>query len=166
MQISRRNALLGAGAAAAVAGVPAGAQAGDVVLLGRIARFNSLYDNYRRVQAKDVAHRARIAAMPDCPGFDPPTLSRAYEAFMEKHDAYRYYHEGGPPIEQAEPLAEAIFKTPAETARGVLEKLKIAHAAIGDGGDTGDIDLEAYQDLDALWMETVIADFERLVGEA
>ncbi len=49
---------------------------------------------------------------------------------------------------------------------GALEKLKIAYTAVGDGveTDTGDSDLESFQDLEAPLMEAVIADFECLIG--
>ena len=67
MQISRRGALLGASAAAVVAGVPGAVLAEDAVLLAQVARFHDLYDAWRCVWAKYVEHREQIAAMPDCP---------------------------------------------------------------------------------------------------
>ena len=47
---------------------------------------------------------------------------------------------------------------------GAFKKLKIAHLAIGNHDDDGDRGLESYQEWDKPWMETVIADFERLIG--
>ncbi len=166
MQISRRDALLGATAAEAVAGLPRTAQGQDTVLLPQVARFHDLYDTWRAVWAKQCEHRARIDAMPDCPDFDPPTLSRAYLAFLEAHDASRYYDESGRLGEQTGAIANAIFEIPAETVRGTFEKLKIAHIVVGNNHQDGDENLDAYQDWDAPWMETVLADFERLAGEA
>ncbi len=164
MQISRRNALLGASAAVAVAGVPGAVLGEDAALLAQVARFHDLYDAWRAVWAKQCEHRARIEAMPDCPDFDPPTRSRAYLAFLRAHDAFRYYDESGRLGEQTGVLANAIFEIPAETFRGAIEKFHIAHLAVGSGDDDGDQDLLAYQDFANPWMETVAADFERLLA--
>ena len=57
-----------------------------------------------------------------------------------------------------------VFDTPAKTYQGVLAKLKIVEVAYGTGNADGDADLEANQDLDAPWLESVIGDFERLAG--
>ena len=62
MQISRRDALMGAGAAAVVAGVPGGVQGDDAVLLAQVARFNDCYDTWQRGWAKYSEYRAKIAA--------------------------------------------------------------------------------------------------------
>ncbi len=168
--ITRRDALLGASAAVAVATVAAPAiQADDTILLARVAQFHDVYGECQRVWTKQKAHRAQIEAMPDCPG--PQTcrsggyaLARA--AFLEAHDAYRYWDQCNRLNEQTGALAKAIFRMPARTSRGALEKLKIAYTAVGDGEETstGDNDLESFQDLEAPWMGNVIADFKRLVG--
>ena len=162
--ITRRRVMTGAGAAVAVAGVPGAVLGKDAALLVQVARFHDLYGAWRAVWAKQCEHRARIEAMPDCPDFDPPTLSRAYLAFLKAHDAYRYYDESGRLGKQTGALANAIFEIPAETVRGAFEKLKIAHIVVGNNHQDGDEDLDAYQDWDAPWMETVIADFARLLG--
>ncbi len=60
----------------------------------------------------------------------------------------------------------AVFEIPAETVKGAFEKLKIVHIVVGNNHQDGDEDLDAYQDWDAPRMETVLADFERLAGEA
>ncbi len=164
--ITRRNALLGASAAVAVAGVPVAVQASDAILLARIGRFHDLYNEWCCTHEKQAAHRAEIEARPDCPPCDPATGSRANSAFLEANDAFRYWDQAQILGKQTGALVNAIFETPAQTATGALEKLKIAYTAVGDGGGTytGDIDLEAWQDLEAPWMEAVIADFERLIG--
>ena len=163
MQISRRNALMGASAAAVVAGVPGAVQGGDAVLLAKVARFQELYEAWNRVWEKGSAHRARIEAMTDCPRVDPATQSRAHFAFLKAHDAYKHYDESNRLGQQTGALVNAIFKTPAETFRGAIEKFHIAHLAVGSGADDDDEDLLAYQDWAAPWMETVAADFERLL---
>ncbi len=168
MTISRRDALMGAGAAAVVAGVPGAVQGDDAVLLAQIARFHEVYDRGNRVWAKQKAHRARIEAMLHCPAISPWGGNNTHFAFLEAHDAYRYLDQSSRLGDQTGVLVKGIFETPAQTAKGALEKLKIAYTAIGDGGesDNGDVDLEAFQDWNAPWMETVLADFERLAGEA
>ena len=167
MQISRRDALMGAGAAAVVvAGVPGAVQGDDAVLLARIAEFQDLYGRWRDLWAKQLAHRARIEAMPDCPEIDGTVEgNNAHFAFLDAHDASRYYDDSGRLGEQTGAIANAIFEIPAETVKGAFGKLKIAHIVVGNNHQDGDEDLDAYQDWDAPWMETVIADFERLAGE-
>ena len=175
--ITRRDALSGAGAVVAVAAVPAAVQADDTVLLARVEQFHDLYEAAKLLWAKDSAHRRRIESMPDCPVVRPwfagdpapdPLKWRERVAFLESHDHCKHYDAANEIHGQTGAVATAIFETPAETAKGALEKLKIAYMAVGDGveTDTGDSDLEAFQDLEAPWMEAVIADFERLIGEA
>ncbi len=167
MSISRRNALLGASAVVAVATVaaPTTAVADDAVLLARIEQFHDVYGELQDVWGKHQAHRASVEAMPDCPQIP---FYRDRNAFLKAHDAYRGWEQGNRLNEQTGALAKTIFGTPAQTAKGALEKLKIAYLAVGDGGgtDTGDNELEAFQDLDAPWMKAVIADLERLSKEA
>ncbi len=173
MSISRRDALMGATAAAAVTGatlaplaMKAAQGADDAVLLARIEQFHEVYDAQNRVWAKQQAHRAEIEARPDCPPLDPATSSRDHFAYLEATDAFRYYGETERLIEKTGPLANVIFETPARTTKGAFEKLKIAYTAIGDGEGSGDEGLLLCQDPKALWMAAVVADFERLAGEA
>ncbi len=164
--ITRRDAMLGASAAVAVATVAAHAvQADDAVLLARIGQFHDVYGELQDVWGKHQAHRAAVEAMPDCPQVP---FYRDRTTFLEANDAYRGWEQCNRLNEQTGALAKTIFGTPARTSRGALEKLKIAYMAVGDGEETGtgDPDLESFQDLKAPWMETVIADFERLAEEA
>ena len=168
MSISRRGALLGATAAVAVAGVPLAVQASDTVLLARIEQFHDVYGELQDVWAKHLAHRAAVKARPDCPPLGESFEgNKAHHDYMDAHDGSRYWDPANRLNEQSGALANAIFETPARTAKGALEKLKIAYMAVGDGESTvtGDRDLLVFQDLAAPWMEAVIADFERLVGE-
>ena len=166
MQISRRDALMGATAAAVVAGVPGAAQGEDAALLARVTRFHEVYDRGNRVWAKQTAHRARIEAMLHCPAISPWGGNNAHFAFLEAHDAYRYSDEANRLNDLGGALANAIFETPSLTWRGALEKFKIARIALGNYDEDGDSDLEVFQDRERPWMETVAADFERLAGEA
>ena len=77
MQITRRNALMGATAAAVVTGAitaPLAAQADDAILLARIEQSHEAYDAWNRVWEKQQAHRAMIKARLDCPPPDPASL--------------------------------------------------------------------------------------------
>ncbi len=165
MQISRRDALMGAGAAAAVAGVPGAVQGEDAALLAQVARFYCLYEAWRSVWAKNLENRAQIEAMSDCP---PITIGgfEKRDAFLEAHGAYRFYDEANRLGELAGPLASAIMATPAKTFKGAVEKFKIAHLAVGSYPEDGDEWLEGYQDQKRPWMASVAGDFERLAGEA
>ncbi len=60
----------------------------------------------------------------------------------------------------------AVFETPAQTAQGVLEKVRIMYLARGDFDEQGDNALEVFQDdRNSPWFGAVIADLERLAGE-
>ena len=162
MQISRRGALMGAGAAAVVAGVPGAVQAEDVVLLAQVAEFHELFDRTKRSWAKHERHRKSVEDMPDCPEIDG-TLegNRAHRDFMDAHDAYKGYDRLW---DLTGALANDIFETRPVTWRGAVEKFKIAHLAVGSYADDGDEGLEAYQCWDSPWMETVAKDFDRLLA--
>ncbi len=165
MQISRRDALLGASAAVAVAGVPTAiaAQASDAALLAQIGRFPNLYGQWTHMWEKARAHRATVEAMPDCPGFPD---YHARDAFLEAHDYFRYWPEANKLGEPMGAFVNAIFETPAETARGVLGKISILYIARGDYDGNGNDDLEGFQDDETCsWFGSVIADLERLAGE-
>ncbi len=175
MSISRRTALATGAAAITTAAVTVplalkatatkAALGGDAVLLARVAQFHDVYGEWQDVWAKQKAHRAAVEAMPDCPPISPWYKGEPHFAFLEAHDAHRYYDQASRLADQTGALAKAIFETPAQTAEGALEKLKIAYMAVGDGEEpaTGDSDLNALYDWDTPWMATVITDFERLL---
>ena len=161
--LTHRAALAGAGAAVVVAGVPGAAQSEDAALLAQVARFNETYERWRSVWGKCLEVRSRIEAMPDC----PPIIGSAFNGrwdFIKAHYDSGLCDESERLGERAGSLASAIMATPARTFRGAIEKFKIAHLAIGNYVDDGDEGLEAYQDWEKPWMETVAADFERLLG--
>ena len=87
---------------------------------------------------------------------------------LSPHDASRYYNKANDLWDQTGAVVNAIFGTPAQTAKGVLEKVRILYIARGDyDDDDGDTDLEAHQDdKNNPWFGAVIADLERLAGEA
>ncbi len=169
--ITRRGALLGASAAVAVAGVPTAvaAQGDDIVLLARVDQFHDVYGEWQRVWAKQKAHRAAVEAMPDCPPIAPWRSGIGHFEYLKAHDAYRYCDQSSRLCDQTGALALAIFGSPAETIAGVLGKVCILYIARGDYDDdgVGDAGLDAYQDnKNHPWFGSVIADLERLAGEA
>jgi hypothetical protein len=157
----------------AVAGVPAAVQGEDAALLAQVARFDDLYDAWVDLHDKAIAHSAAVKALPDYPSYDSSAFKSMEEAqdawrreqdFVEAHNIHKYWDQGGRLGERVGALANAIFEIPAETVRGAFEKLKIAHIVVGNNHQDGDESLDAYQDWDEPWMETVIADFERLIA--
>ncbi len=113
--------------------------------------------------------------MPDCPSDRAPwhdydemrARNQAHHEFLGAHGVWDRYDEPNRINEQVGALINAIFETPAETARGVLEKVRLLHIARGDYDDKGDTDLEAHQDAEnSPWFDSVIADLERLAKEA
>ena len=157
----------------AVAGVPGAVQGEDAVLLAQVARFHELYEAWGQLHEKAIAHSAAVKALPDYPSFDPSTFSSMQEArdawrreeeFVEAHDSHKYWDQSGRLGEQIGALANAIIEIPAMTWRGAVEKFKIAHIVVGNNYQDGDENLDAYQDWENPWMETVVADFDRLLG--
>ena len=122
MSISRRGALIGAGAAAVVAGVPVAVQGGDAALLVRLGQFPELHGRWTRMWEKAQSHRAAIEAMLECPDHSD---YRARDAFLEGHDYLRYWDEAEKLSKPLGALVSAIFETPAQTVEGVLGKVRI-----------------------------------------
>ena len=164
MQISRRGALMGAGAAAVVAGVPGAVQGDDAALLAQVGQFHELHGRWTRMWEKAQSHRAAIEAMLECPDHSD---YRARDAFLEGHDFLRYYDEAAKADEPLGLLVQAIFETPAKTVEGVLGKVRILYIVRGDYDGQVDENLEAHQDdEDHPWFGSIIADLERLAGKA
>ena len=164
--ITRRKALAAVPALAAVAVLPGEAAADDELLLTHIAAFHEIYDVSTEASERWHAEHERVDALPDCPPNKPIPMGgyEAYSQFLTDHDVDALAGRANDLTERSGKAALAVFAIPAQTMHGAIEKLKIAYLAIGDGDGTrtGDRDLEAYQDLDSPWMESVIADLERL----
>ena len=113
---------------------------------------------------KAQSHRAAIEGMLECPDHSD---YRARDAFLEGHDYLRYWDEANKLGEPLGLLLQAIFETPAQTLEGVLGKVRILHIARGDYDGEVDESLESHQDdEDHPWFGSIIADLERLAGEA
>ena len=168
--ITRRKALATVPALAAVVALPGEAAADDELLLTRIAAFREIYDVSTEASEQWHAEHERVDALPDCPPNKPIPMGgfEAYSQFLTNHGVGALADCANDLSERCGKAALAVFATPAQTMRGAIEKLKIAYLATGDGGGTGtgDIDLEAYQDLGAPWMQNAIDDLDRLSGGA
>jgi len=174
-RLSRRAALIGAGAAvatgtAALAGAPDNS---DTELLARVAEFHRLYRE--SCAASEAWHEARdrADAHPDCPPLTAPAFDRQgheqWEAFMIEQGVYALGARSNDLGMAAGAAANAVSAIPAQTLRGALEKLKIVRLAVGDSYDalgTGDEDLDAFQGYGDPWFGNVIVDLERLGGAA
>lgn len=171
--ISRRTALatIGAGAAATAAGGAALAATPDrdAALLARVAEFHRAYRESASAWAASGEARDRVKALPDCPTL--PVLDKAHydrwAAFLSEHGCLALTRQADDLSKLTGAAANAVFAIPAQTIRGAVEKLKIVRLSAGDnfqGDIEGDENLCAYQDYDAPWFPTVIADLERLAG--
>ena len=118
----------------------------DAHLYARASLFRVLDRSYRATQKA-------FDTVKDAPSGDSDR-NRRYDAMNQLNDA------------RGE-AAQMMFELPARTVEGVLEKLKIAYQANGDGPgtDSGEVALSAFQDLEDPWMAGIIRDLERLVGE-
>ena len=140
----------------------------DAELLCRVEAFWPAHKEAVGCHEKWVAEKHRVEALPECPPFVVPVKNREaferYNAFLKDHGIGALAGASGEAWEREARAVKLVFDTPAKTYQGVLAKLKIVEEAYGTGSGDGDADLEGNQDLDAPWLENVIADFERLAG--
>ena len=167
---TRRGAIATMAAVATVAVTPAYATDDDSRLLGLTAEFQRAYADFTAAREECQSGRERFDALPDCPPSPAPAFDRAgyerFQAFWRAHGLDRLYDHTNVQHKRLKPICNAIFSTPARTARGAVEKLKIVRLAAGDHDADGDVDLACWQaDSDTPWFESVIADLERIGGE-
>jgi len=174
-KITRRETLARGGQAVAAAAVlstlPSIAHAeDDAKLLSRVEGFWPAHKAAADCHERWVAEKHRVEALPECPPFVVPVKNREaferYNAFLKDHGIGALAGASGEAWEREARAVKLVFDTPAKTYQGVLAKLKIVEVAYGTGNADGDADLEANQDLDAPWLESVIGDFERLAARA
>ena len=152
MQISRRDALLGASAAAVVAGVPGAVLAGDPAI--------GLSDQLRATWAawcsamdahEDACHRAGL------------TILESREVHRE-HGIEPLWQEVEHRKARFWDLQARLLDTPATTTRGVLAKIR------GFYGDDETANIMAgglpCDPLDSEFAASIYRDLERLAGEA
>ncbi len=175
-KITRRRALatIGAGAAVATTGgatlvVTPGNL--DAELLSRVAEFHRAYQESTAAWTTSEKARDRVKTLPGCPTL--PVLDKAHydrwAAFLSEHGCLALTRQADDLSKLTGAAANAVFAIPAQTIRGAVEKLKIVRLTVGDnlqGDIEGDENVCAYQDYDAPWFPTVIADLERLAGRA
>ena len=143
----------------------------DAELLATVADFHKDYKKARAAHEKWIAEKARVESLPDCPpdvlpADDPEGYDRR-KRFLAEHDIDDLCDLANAFSLAQGHAAGVVFGLPAQTVQGALEKLKIVHMAIGDGSgmaESGDHDLEVFQDTDDLWMANVVRDLERLAG--
>jgi hypothetical protein len=174
--ITRRKALatIGAGAAATAAGGAAltvSPDKPDAELLSRVADFHRAYQE--SCAASEAWHKAhdQADAHPDCPSFPLRSrqASKRYGAFLRDRGVSDLADRSNDLGKAAGGAANVVFALPARTLPGVLAKFRIVRLTVGDnyqGNLGGDEDLDAFQEYDAPWFPTVIADLERLAGRA
>ncbi len=175
--VSRRSAMLAATAAVAAAGVSMPATASDAVLLTRIKALDQLYKAADQAAAKLWPEKQRIAALPGCPPWIVDGSLEATEtlgehpgtAFLRKHGWLALHDQAHELMTRTEEQATVVFQTPALTTEGAIAKLHVVYKVYGDRGlEFGDG--AVYSRLGHLgrtapWIQSVVADFERLAGE-
>ena len=179
MQISRRGALIGAGAAAVVAGVP-GAVQGDAD-----PQFEVLISQWHETHARlaDIGVKTR-----DALGLIPTAIREANKAYCragvplptDVTDAYnRHYEASGVKAldEESDTVCDRISdieaqitQTPAMTLRGVLAKTRIFRSitAMHEGFDETNPNLDGTccRLDDPVFIWSILRDLERLAQEA
>ena len=81
--------------------------------------------------------------------------------FCEQHGMDAYWDRMNQAHRKVGSTVVEVFKVPARTVPGAIEKLKIVSRAMGDGWDADD-ELTQWQEIDQPWIDVVIADLERL----
>ncbi len=172
---TRRQALQTGAAVVAVAALPTVALADDdAELLARVGKFWPTYEAHEQVSDAWHTRFSEVEAMPDCPKFDASVSMEEHQKIGRRFDAFRVAH-GVDQLADASnragkimgAAANAVFAIPAQTPRGVYEKMKIVRMVVGIGdGPEGDDGLDCYQDYDAPWIDNALADLERLAGGA
>ena len=155
MNITRRDALMGASAAAVVAGVPGAVRGEDAVLLALCAEWHRLQDIYGPLWTEAKRVRAEADAHPDCPDLGNEEASYAHWERFGWNDLYdRATVLDG----EGREVAERLFDEPAHTNRGVLARIRVILRVEAERDDS-----EAYPPYDE-FAEILQRDFERLIA--
>ena len=172
MQISRRDALMGATAAAAVAGVPGAVQGGD-------PGIDALLDELRKHKARLDKNRVETQAALQ---LIPADIREDYDAHPGGPSSFPDYNReyvacGASALdEKADELCDRvsdtearIIRTPVRTLGGLLKKVRVGWhiAALDYDFDETSPDLSELPRLDdCVLIWAVLQDLERLAGEA
>ena len=189
MIISRRDALMGATAAAAVTGLtvaPLAMKAAGVkaalanadpqieALIGQLGAANARYDalNARRDVALRLIPRAVEKARDAycCPAAAPQDVQDAYNRHYEASGVSELDDQSGPLLDRISDIEAQIVQTPAMTLHGALSKARIAWhvTAAMESLDETDPDLDGkFGRLDdPVFIWSILRDLEHLAGEA
>ncbi len=176
MQITRRDALMGAGAAAVVAGVPGAVQGDpDAVLLVLSDRLDSALAAWteagrRHSDAWYEAERTMPLEQPWLIGRTPAEQAHKraiYDRHVKAHGIMILGRECGKLEEECGGLSAAVLRTRAQTPAGIIRKLVLVPYGVQDS------DLEPYWAVEcgepdpvAFVVGSIRHDLERLAGEA
>ena len=141
--------------------------AADADLFRLLNEFHPVNAEARAMHRRWVDESARVRALPDCPTFAHPAQDReaydTHEAFLKSHGVDALCDATNTLRERAGKLARKVFTVPANTIDGAISKLCLVRLAFGNGNDTGDVDLEVYQEG---WFNDVLRDFQRIAPNA
>jgi hypothetical protein len=153
-----------------IAGVGAVAARGaaedpDEGLLRLTAAFQEAWTIFEDAKTDHSDRRHEIEAMADYPPYNKDMESCERQIrFCEQHGADAYWDRMNQAHRKMGSTVVEVFKVPARTVPGAIEKLKIVSRAVGDGNGVDD-ELALFQEIDQPWIDMVIADLKRLVRE-
>ena len=173
MQISRRNALMGASAAAMVAGVPTSALARAdpqiKALIGQLRAANALLENINILYDAATALIPRAAteaidAYPN-PSAAPQDVRDTYNRHYEASGAKELAEESEIVCARETDIEVQIIQTPATTLRGALDKARVAWHITAEHENLDETDPDLSYGLgDPRLIWSALQDLERLAG--
>ena len=176
--ITRRDALLSAGAAVAVAGVPgvtlANADPEIEALLGQLRAADAHIDDIhaaRRVAWERIPQNIKeaIDAYP-YPSLAPQDVRDAYDRHYEATGTSGLDARSDDAYDRVNDIRAQIIQTPATTLRGTLRKVRVAWhvTATSEDLDETEPDFDGRHGRldDPVFIWSILQDLERLAGEA
>lgn len=136
-KLTRRTALSGIAALPVLAaGAPAVAEGNpDAELFAKIARFLEITRDHEEIGAHYKAMREAVEADPACPVSDTWADSRGevdpWHAFLGERGVWIECDRWNDSARRVEVAVRDVFRTPAQTAAGVLAKAEILRVAVG-----------------------------------
>ncbi len=182
MNITRRDALLGATAAVAVAGVPLTAIAASEPIMPMFAQMEKLYaesgacmEAYHAAERRIPAHLTRALESYRAPLYMPAKLRAEYHQAYAAVGCERLSDESDEIMERYTDISVELFQTPATTYQGLIAKTRAAYRiSIGQecsADPLGPADAPFYPDANghgglesSVMLWSIVQDFERLIG--
>ena len=182
--ITRRDALLGASAAAVVAGVPLAAIAASEPVMPMFAQMEKLYaesdacmEAYGAAKTRIPAHLIRALESYRAPLYMPAKLRAEYDQAYVAVGCERLSEESDEIMERYVDIEVELFQTPATTYQGLIAKTRAAYRIssnqVCSSGPLEPADAPGYPNVDGvgglespvmLW--SIVQDLERLAGGA